>query len=77
MKEKLLSGWTFSRLLYLIMGTFLVIQSFQDRQWIGVVFGAYFASMGLFAFGCASGQCNLQDRSPVSQPSKSQSDITL
>lgn len=77
MKEKLLSGWTFGRLLYLLMGSFLVIQSFQDRQWVGVIFGAYFASMGLFAFGCAAGQCNLQDQSPVSQTSNSKSNKTL
>jgi hypothetical protein len=24
---------------------------------LGVVFGGYFAFMGLFAFGCASGSC--------------------
>jgi hypothetical protein len=29
----------------------------MSQQWFGVVFGGYFASMGLFAFGCAAGNC--------------------
>lgn len=29
----------------------------MSRQWFGVAFGSYFAAMGLFAFGCASGNC--------------------
>ena len=27
------------------------------HQWVGALLGAYFASMGLFAFGCAAGNC--------------------
>jgi hypothetical protein len=29
----------------------------MSHQWFGVVFGGYFASMGLFAFCCAAGNC--------------------
>lgn len=29
----------------------------MEKQWLGLAFGAYFASMGLFAFGCAGGNC--------------------
>ena len=58
MKQRILTGWTFSRGLYLAIGIIVVAQSITDHQWIGVVFGAYFASMGLFAFGCAAGNCN-------------------
>ena len=57
MKERILTGWTFARVLYLVIGTFLIIQSAMDKQWIGVLVGSYFASMGVFAFGCASGNC--------------------
>lgn len=39
------------------MGLFVIGQSAISRQWFGVLFGGYFASMGLFAFGCASGNC--------------------
>jgi hypothetical protein len=29
----------------------------MSKQWFGVAFGGYFASMGLFAFGCGAGNC--------------------
>jgi hypothetical protein len=57
MKERLLTNWTFARALYLIMGIMIIVQTAMSHQWIGVAFGGYFASMGLFAFGCASGNC--------------------
>lgn len=57
MKERILSNWTFRRFLYLAMGLFMVIESIRTQQWFGLLFGGYFAAMGLFAFGCASGVC--------------------
>ena len=57
MKERLLTNWNFTRILYIIIGVAIVIQSVMSWQWFGIAFGAYFASMGLFAFGCASGNC--------------------
>jgi len=57
MKKRILTGWTFARILYLVIGTLLIIQSAMNKEWIGVFIGSYFASMGLFAFGCARGNC--------------------
>ena len=57
MKERLLTNWTITRAFYLIAGLFVIIQSFMSQQWFGIAFGGYFAAMGLFAFGCASGNC--------------------
>ncbi len=57
MKERLLTNWTYIRALYLILGLVVIIQSILSSQWFGVAFGGYFASMGLFGFGCASGNC--------------------
>jgi hypothetical protein len=57
MKQRILTGWTFSRALYLLMGAAIIVQSVMAKEWIGVAFGGYFASMGLFAFGCAGGNC--------------------
>ena len=57
MKERILTNWTFTRVLYLIIGIALIIQSVMSQQWFGVALGGYFASMGLFAFGCAAGNC--------------------
>jgi hypothetical protein len=57
MKERILTNWTFMRALYFLMGIAVIIQSVLSHQWFGVAFGGYFASMGLFAFGCAAGNC--------------------
>ena len=57
MINRLTTGWTIQRGLFVLIGSILIIQSVLDNQWLGVAFGAYFASMGLFAFGCASGNC--------------------
>lgn len=57
MKQRILTGWTLTRALYALMGAFIVIQSTIQGQWIGVILGGYFASMGIFAFGCAAGHC--------------------
>jgi hypothetical protein len=57
MKERILTNWTFTRALYLFIGSAVIVHSVMSQQWFGIVFGGYFASMGLFAFGCAAGNC--------------------
>ncbi len=57
MKQRLLTNWTFTRALYVVMGILVAIQSIEPLQWFGIILGVYFASMGLFSFGCASGAC--------------------
>jgi hypothetical protein len=57
MKERMLNNWTFLRAFYLLIGMAVIIQSVLSHQWFGMAFGGYFASMGLFAFGCAAGNC--------------------
>jgi hypothetical protein len=54
MKQRILTNWTFARVLYLGMGSLIIIQSVVEQQWLGV---ACFSAMGLFAFGCADGNC--------------------
>ena len=57
MKERILTGWTITRVLYLAIGGFVFIQSVVTKEWFGAGIGVYFAAMGLFAFGCAGGNC--------------------
>lgn len=57
MLQRLLNGWNFIRVLYLIAGIMMVVQSVADRQWLLALIGLYFAVMGLFAIGCAGGSC--------------------
>jgi len=57
LKQRVLTGWPLSRLLYLGLGSAFVVNSAITEQWFGMAFGAYFASMGLFAFECAFANC--------------------
>lgn len=57
MKKKFLTNWTFRRVLYLLIGIVVIVESVMIKQWIGIALGGYFAAMGLFSFGCASGNC--------------------
>jgi hypothetical protein len=59
LKTRLVSGWNFQRALYLVMGTFVLFQGIENNQWAAMAFGGYFAAMGLFAFGCAAGNCGM------------------
>jgi len=61
----MITGWTFIRFMYLLLGGFIVIQSIMDHQWLGMFIGAYFGAMGLFGFGCASGACFGSMRNPL------------
>lgn len=65
MKERLLSNWTFIRVIYLLVGFVLVIQGLAGQQWFITLWGAYFASMGLFGLGCASGACYSSFNRPI------------
>ncbi len=55
--NRITTGWTFVRALYLIMGIIFIAQAVGERQWMMMAFGAYFGSMGLFNYGCAAGAC--------------------
>ncbi|WP_084625664.1 hypothetical protein [Salinimicrobium xinjiangense] len=57
MINRIFSNWTWVRIVYLLIGVWVIVQSALEGQWIGVVIGAWPAVMGLFAFGCASGNC--------------------
>lgn len=57
MLQRIRSGWNYIRVLYLLAGLAISVQSVWTAEWFGLLPGLYFASMGLFAFGCASGNC--------------------
>jgi hypothetical protein len=61
--KKILTGWTVRRLIYLLIGIFILLQSVWEVQWFGILAGGYFASMGLFAFGCAAANCYVPKQS--------------
>ena len=47
------------RLMYTVMGLVIVIQSVLLKDWLPALLGGYFAAMGIFGFGCASGACGV------------------
>ena len=57
LKSRMLTGWTLQRIVFLGLGSYLLISAVMSQLWLGAVMGAYFAAMGLFAFGCAGGAC--------------------
>lgn len=57
MIQRITTGWTFVRAFYLIMGGIVLAEAIATTQWIGGIFGLYFAAMGLFGWGCAAGNC--------------------
>lgn len=62
MKNKILYGWSPRRVLYLVLGIAVIAYAVIAKEWWGALLGAYFASMGLFNFGCASGNCSYEPR---------------
>jgi uncharacterized membrane protein HdeD (DUF308 family) len=57
MKRRLFTRWTFMRILYLLAGILIAIQALLAREWPAVFIGGWFIAMGLFALGCAAGNC--------------------
>lgn len=60
LKRNIIRGWTFSRILYAGVGLAIMADSIINQQWIGILLGGYFAAMGIFAFGCAAGNCSIK-----------------
>jgi len=57
MKARILTGWNWIRMIYLLTGIAIIIQAIVTAQWIGIALGGYFAAMAIFRFGCAAGSC--------------------
>jgi hypothetical protein len=57
MKERILSGWNFMRVLWLIMGTGIVIQAITEKNFLMLLPGLYFVFASLANIGCFAGSC--------------------
>ena len=60
MKQRILTGWNFVRVLYLLMGITLIIQSIMAHQYGMAFLGAYVAGLSVLGLGCMGGHCNVQ-----------------
>lgn len=73
MKNSILSGWNFMRVVRLALGIFIMVQGIVTKEWTFALPGGLFSLMPLFNIGCcgASG-CNV----PVAKSRKPSTDIT-
>ena len=59
MNRIIFKNWNIRRILYLFVGLFFVFTAIKDQTWWIAIFGLYFASMSIFRFGCAAGNCEV------------------
>lgn len=57
MKNRVLYGWSPRRALYGVGGIAIIGYAVIAKEWWGALLGGYFLLMGVFNFGCASGNC--------------------
>jgi len=57
MKERILSGWNFVRILWLTMGVGVIIQAITERNFLMLLPGLYFVFAALANIGCFAGSC--------------------
>lgn len=57
MKNRLTKGWNFIRIVFTVLGLFMLIQSIFDKEYLSSLLGSLLVIMGLFGIGCASGSC--------------------
>lgn len=72
--QRLAGGWTFTRIFYLLIGVVLLVQALYDRDWTIAVFGIYCSAMGIFAIGCAAGNCTV-NQSPIDTLKSAQNNL--
>jgi membrane protein required for beta-lactamase induction len=65
--ERFKMPWSLMRVLYLIVGAFMLVQASIDKLWFGIIIGGYFVAMGLFSWGCAGGQCAVPESKPAAE----------
>lgn len=66
--QRILTGWSFTRALYLGIGLVVIYEFLSIGHWAGALLGVYFASMGLFNFGCAANNCYTSPRAQTLTP---------
>jgi len=57
MKNRLTNGWNFIRIVFTVLGLFMLIQSIFDKEYLSSFLGSLLVIMGLFGIGCALGSC--------------------
>lgn len=58
MLNRIFTGRTWTRAAYFLIGTWVIVQSALEGEWIGIVLGIWPAAMGLLGLACAGGNCS-------------------
>ncbi len=56
-KEQIITGWSFRRVLVVILGGIIIYKSVLDQELISGIFGLMLLVMGVLNVGCANGCC--------------------
>lgn len=66
--KNLLSNWNFMRIVRLVLGVSIMIQSMLIHEWMFVGLGALFSLMAVLNVGCCvAGNCRMPDRKNFSK----------
>lgn len=57
MWQRATTNWNIFRIIRLLLGLMIVIQSIQFKEYWFVLVGAAFAGLAVFDMGCAGGNC--------------------
>lgn len=57
MWQRVATNWNLFRIIRLLLGVMIVVQSIQFREYWFVLVGALFAALAVFDMGCAGGSC--------------------
>lgn len=76
MKERITTGLTFMRFLYLAMGITLLIQAIVAKQLAISLLGSYFILMSVLGIGCMGGQCYTPPTKSTSNTNKEIKDVS-
>lgn len=75
MKERIFKNWNLMRVLYVLIGGYTATAAFMDQEWLIGTVGLIFAGMGVFAMGCAGGNC-FSKSCEISDKKESDSDLS-
>jgi len=69
MKQAIFSNWNFMRLIRLVLGITIIVQSIITKDWVVGILGIVFIAMPMFNIGCcAVSGCTTPPKKVVKTP---------
>ena len=67
MREQIFKHWNFFRILRLILGLIIIIQSIYTKNYVFGILGLLFTTLAVFNIGCNGSSCSIQQYSTSKQ----------